>query len=104
MTQKDEDIIRKCNRRMQDGVSSEEVSKRCDLGNILEKTRQGRLQWFGHVREREEGVLRMAEKMQMTRKRLPGRPKGTLEQLLQRNMKKKGLKEEQAMDRKVGKS
>ena len=41
MTQKDEDILRKCDRRMlrymarvkwQDGVSHEEVAKRCGLG------------------------------------------------------------------------
>ena len=61
-TKKDEDILRKCDRRMliymtgvkwQDGVSSEEVAKRCGLGDILERTRQGRLQWFGHVRREE---------------------------------------------------
>ena len=62
--------------KWQDGVSSEEVAKRCGLGDILERTRQGRLHWFGHVRrEGEEGVLMMAEKMQVTGNRLPGRPK-----------------------------
>ena len=53
MTQKDEDIMRKCDRRMlrhmagvkwQDGVSSQKVDKRCSLGDIQERTRQGRLQ------------------------------------------------------------
>ena len=39
----------------------------------------------------------MVEKMQMTGNRLPIRPKGTLEQLVQRDMKKKGLKEEPGM-------
>ena len=46
----DEDILRKCDRRMlrymarvkwQDGVSSEEVARRCGLGDILERTKQG---------------------------------------------------------------
>jgi len=110
LTQKDEDIMRKCDRRMlrymtgvkwQDGVSSEEVAERCGLEDIQERIRQGRLQWFGHVRrEGEEGVLRMVEKMQVTGNRLPGRPKGTLEQLVQGDLKGKGLKEEQALDRK----
>ena len=63
MTKKDEDILRKCDRRMlrymgrvkwQDGVSSDVVAKRCDLGDILETARQGRLQWFGHVRREGE--------------------------------------------------
>ena len=51
-------------------------------------------------REGEEGVSSKVEKMKMTGNRLPGRLKGMLEQLIQRDMKKKGLKEEQAMDRK----
>ena len=43
MTQKDEDIMKKCERRIlkymtgvnwQDGVSSEEVAKKCGLGDI----------------------------------------------------------------------
>ena len=40
------------------------------------------------------------EKVQVTGNRLPGRPKGTLDQLVQEDMKKKLLKEEQTMDRK----
>ena len=73
MTQKDEDITRKCDRRMlrymagikwQDVVSSEEVAKRCVLEDIQERVRKGRLQWFGHVRrEGEEGVLRTVKKI-----------------------------------------
>ena len=74
-------------------------SKRCSLKDIQEGIRQKRLQWFGHVRrEGEERVLRMVEKVQVTGNRLPGRPRGRLERLVQRDMKKKGLKEEQAMD------
>ena len=48
----------------------------------------------------EEGVLRKVEKIQVIGNRPPGRPKGILDQLVQRDMKKKGLKEEQTMDRK----
>ena len=71
------------------------------MEDIQERIRQGRLQWFGHVRkEGEEWVLRMVEKMQVTGNRLPGRLKGTWEQLEQGDMKGKGLKEEQALDRK----
>ena len=100
MTKKDEDILRKCDRRMlrymervkwQDGVSSEEVARRCGLGDILERARHGRLQWLWHVRrEGEEGVLSKVEKIQVIGNRLPGRPKGTLDQLVQRDMNKKG--------------
>ena len=77
---------------------------RSSLGDILEKARQGRLQWFGHVRrEGDEGVLRKVEKIQVIGNRLPGRPKRTLDQLVHKDMKKRGLKEEQVMDRKTWK-
>ena len=71
------------------------------MRDIQERIRQGRLQWFGHVRRKgQEEVLRMVEKkMQVTGNKLPRRPKGRLEQLVQGDTKKKGLKEEQAMDR-----
>ena len=70
--------------KWQDGVSSKQVAVRCGLRDKYENIRQGRLQWFGHVkREGEEGILRIEEKMQVTGNRLPGRPKGTLEQLVQ---------------------
>ena len=44
-------------------------------------------------KEGEEGVFRKVEKMQVIGNRLPGRPKGMLEQSVQRDIKKKGLKE-----------
>ena len=82
--------------KWQDGISSEEVAKRCGLEDIQERTGQGRLQWFEHVkREGEERVLRMVEKMQVTGNGPPGRPKRTLKQLVQGDMKK-----EQALDQK----
>ena len=90
--------------KWQDGVLREEVARRCGLGDILERARLGRLQWFGHVRrEGEEGVLKKVEKVQVIGNRLAGRPKGTLDQLVQKDMKKRGLKEEQVMDRKTWK-
>ena len=70
-TKKDEDIIRKCDRRMmiymarvkwQDRVLSEEVTNRCGFGDILERTRQGRLQWFGHVRRENTVSTEIHEK------------------------------------------
>ena len=76
--------------KWQDGVSSKEVAKKCGLGDIQERTRQGRLQWFGHVRRAEEEcALRKVEKMQVTGNRLPERLMETLEQLVQRDMKKR---------------
>ena len=47
--------------------------------------------------------MRNVEKMQVAENRLPGKPKGTLDQLVQKDMKKRGLKEEQVMDRKTWK-
>ena len=68
MTEKMEDIMKSCDRRMlrykagvrwQDKISSEVVEKRCGSKEIQDKMRQRRLQWFGHVkREKERGVLK----------------------------------------------
>ena len=43
------------------------------------------------------------EKIQVIENRLPGKPKGTLDQLVKKDMKKRGLKEEQVIDRKTWK-
>ena len=84
----DKDILRKCDRRMlrfmakvkwQDGVSSEEVARRCGFGDILERARKGRLQWFGHVRrEGEEGVLRKVGSVGSERHEKDGTKRGAV--------------------------
>ena len=68
MTGATENIMKRNDRRMlryiagvkwQDGVTSEEIAKRCDLIEIQDKIRQQRLQWFGHVqRENDGGILK----------------------------------------------
>ena len=103
MTQRDENILRKCDRRMlryrarviwQDGISSEEVVRRCGLGDILERARQVRLQWFGHVRrEGEEGALRKVKKMQVIENRIHnGKTKGNIGSVSTVRHEKEGTK------------
>ena len=74
--------------KWQDGVSSEEVAKRCSLGDILERIRQRRLQWC-EKRGRGEGIKNNGEN---------AGAKKRFEQLVQGGIQKMGLKEEQARD------
>ena len=71
MTKKDEDILRKCDRRMlrymarvkwQDGVSSEEVVRRCGLRDILERAKQeSAMVWMCEKRGRGGGIEESGE-------------------------------------------
>ena len=109
MTDRIEVILKRCDRRMlrymagvrwQDKISSREVAERCGVKEIQEKIRQRRLQWFGHVRrEKEGGVVRMVEEMEVPGKRPVGRPRRTWRQIVQQDMEKLGIQEELAQDR-----
>jgi hypothetical protein len=62
--------------RWQDIVSSEEVTRRCGVEELEVELRRRRLRRFGHVTKAEEGsVLRLAEELQVGRRRLLGRPR-----------------------------
>ena len=107
MTAKMEDIMKSCDRRMlrymagvrwQDRVSSEEMAKRCGLKEIQDKMRQRRLQWFGHVRREEGGVLRVVDKMEVQGKRKIGRPNKTWNDTVQQDLKVLGVDENMALD------
>ena len=63
MTQKVENCIQICDRRMlrymagvslQDRVPSAVVAETCGVGQVLDVARSRRLRWFGHVERREK--------------------------------------------------
>ncbi len=63
--------------RWQDGVPNEGVVRRSGVGGLEEVLHKIRLRWFGHVRRREEHILRQAVNFEVEGRRLPGRPKKT---------------------------
>ena len=63
LTQREENLIQGCDRRMlrrlcgvtlRDRISSDEVLGRCGLESILLRVRKKRMAWFWHVYRREE--------------------------------------------------
>jgi len=108
LTGKLEDILKSCDSRMlrymarvrQDRISSEEVAKRCSLKMIQNELRQKRLQWCGHVRrEKEGGVLRLVEEMEVLGKRKVRRPRKTWKDIVKRDLELIGVEESEALDR-----
>ena len=109
LTQRLENCIQSCDRRMlrymagvslRDRVSSAEVARRCGLKEILEVTRVRRLQWFGHVKRREEGdALSIVQNWQVEGRRPRGRPKKSWMNLIQEDMRKLGINEDLTSDR-----
>ena len=87
--------------RWDDGVTSREVAERCGLSELEDKLRRSRLRWFGHVvRSDDQGILRRAEQFQVPVRRPRGRPKQTWRRCVDGDMRKLGIEEELAIDRK----
>lgn len=60
------------------GVSGEEVVKRCGLKERQMRMRRRRLPWFGHVSKKTDGVvLRIVEGMEIHGRRSTGRQRRT---------------------------
>ncbi len=85
--------------KWQDGVSNEEVVRRSGLGSLEEVLRKIRLRWFGHVRRREEHVLRQAVDFEVEGRRPPGRPKKTWRKVDEEDMSMMNITGEMALDR-----
>ena len=73
ITQKVENCIQTCDRRMlrymadvflQDRVPSAVVVERCGVGQVLDVVRSRRLRWFGHEERRVEGRVVESESME----------------------------------------
>ena len=109
LTQRLEKYIQSCDRRLlrymsgvslRDRVSSAEVAQGCGLREILMVVRVRRLQWFGHVKRREEGeALSIVHRWQVEGRRPRGRPKKSWMSVIQEDMRKLGINEDLTGDR-----
>ncbi len=62
--------------KWKDGITSEEVARRCGTREMEVILRQRRLQWFGHVRRVGQGsVVGMAQEVEVEGRRPVGRPR-----------------------------
>ncbi|GKA16863.1 hypothetical protein Tco_0696700 [Tanacetum coccineum] len=73
-----------------------------NVNSIINKMREGRLRWFGHVKRRPETAhVRRAEAMLVEGSRRRGRPKLRWEDRLKQDMKELLLSEDMTSDRNV---
>ena len=109
LTKRLEDVLVGCDRRMlrymtgvtwRDGVSSEEVARRCGLKELSTMLRVRRLRWFGHVERRDGGeALGRVVGVEVAGRRPPGRPRKTWRRCVGEDLAALGIEEEEAMDR-----
>ena len=82
---------------LRDGVSSEEVLRRCKLGDIVKILRCRRLKWFGHVvRREEESPLKCVEAIVVPGRVPPGRPRKTWKDCVAEDLQMLGVTEDSA--------
>ena len=106
---KEEELLRRTEMRMlrwilgvslKDRLMNEEIRKRCAVTDVVEKLREARLRWFGHVMRRDnEEAVRMALETEIKGSRARGRPRRRWKDCITSDLEMKRLVEEDARDR-----
>ena len=84
-----------------DRICNEYIRERVGVAQISEKMAEYRLRWYGHVQRREldEPVRRVDQIVEDSFIRKRGRPKRTLNEVVQRDLSAKGLSPGMTYDR-----
>ena len=89
-----------CGKTLSDRIPTGVFRDELEVGSILNKLREGRLRWFGHVRRRDQTTpLRRAESIIVDGIRRRGRPKMRWKERLAKDLKELGLSEDMTLDR-----
>ena len=89
-----------CGKKLSDRIPTGVFRDELEVGPIINKLREGRLRWFGHVRRRDQAApLRRAESIKVDGVRRRGRPKMSWEARLAKDLKELGLSDDMALDR-----
>ena len=113
MRKKEEDLLRRTEMRMlrrilgvslKHKISNKEIRRRCEVVDIIEKVREVRLRWHGHV-EKEDATEPVWSIMEMEIKgnRGRGRPKKRWMDCIKEDLTVKKLTTDMARDRKMWK-
>ena len=112
MRNKEEDLMRRTEMRMlrwivgvskKDKVRNVEIKRRYGVEDIVEKVREARLRWFGHVSRRDDGgAVKDIIGMEVGGSRRRGRPKRKWMDYVKKDMEIKGLSMEKTKDRNSG--
>ena len=92
-------IRRICRAKLTDRIYSEEYRKRLGLEDINSVLKKRRLRWFGHVERRDNEWIKKSLVMEVGGKRPRGRPKKSWLELVESDMRDKGLKKQDALAR-----
>ena len=83
-----------------DKIRNEKIRRRCGVTDIVDKMREARLRWFGHMLRREgDEPVKMALEMKVEGHRGRGRSRQRWMDCVRTDMELKGLKEEDAENR-----
>ena len=89
-----------CGVKLADGIKSEELLKKLGIEAVRVVLKKGRLRWWGHVERREDmHWLKKCMKFEVEGKKPVGRPRKTWSEVIRKDMKDWGLKEEMALNR-----
>nr|GFA80172.1 putative methyltransferase family protein [Tanacetum cinerariifolium] len=89
-----------CGKTMVDMIPNEVFKAKIDVDSIIDKMREGRLRWFGHVKRRPKtAIVRRVEAMLVEGSRRRGRPKLRWEDRLKQGMNELLLSEDMTSDR-----
>ncbi|GJX85490.1 hypothetical protein Tco_0336264 [Tanacetum coccineum] len=89
-----------CGKSMVDMIPNGVFRAELDVDSIIDKMREGRLRWFGHLKRRPQTApVRRVEAMVVDGSRRRGRPKLRWEDRLKQDMKELRLSEDMTSDR-----
>ena len=92
-----------CRVTLKDMVESTVIARSVGVDNLEEHLRQKRLRWFGHIARRDEEVeLKKVFELNIEGRRKRGRPVKRWIDVVEEDMKKRGVVQQDAGDRRVG--
>ena len=94
-----------CGVRLQDRCSSDQLLQRLSIEGVEEVMRRGRLRWLGHVERKDpKDWVSACRDIRVGGRVGKGRGRKTWNEVVENDMKKRGLRREMAMDREYWRS
>ena len=89
-----------CREMLKDMIESTVIASRVGVDDLEEHLRQRRLRWFGHITRRDEEVeIKKVFELKIEGRRKRGRPVKQWIDMVEEDMKKRGVVQQDAGDR-----
>ena len=86
---------------LKDRLRSEDIRRELGVEEITSKIRTARLKWYGHVKRMEDNWVRRIMEMEVEGRRARGRPMMRWRDNIRKDMRMRGVSEDDAQDRKL---